>query len=738
MKTALLLTNSPGAQRQFESWLGKQFSFIPVTPPQEPARDKFDALFATWLRLADLVILDGPALDANARWAIEALAEAGSPALPVIIRALPAQRQNLLMPRQWHVILSTEPDENVAQPLNTFLELCEAKQRLDTPVRLPVAVAQPVAVFDSYRYRDALKTLSGLFGQRLTERELVGEFLRLVRELLGVGKLAIFTRRIDEGLFAGQAATSVEQLHVAGSVGLAATLVEHLRLTLDAGIGGWLAREVRILRRAEAGADARLAREFELLGTEVAVPMFDNDQLLGVLTFSGKITGGAVVNEELELVYQLLSQLAQALRNLRLGDRIAAHQRLFGEVLANVHSGVVVVDDAERILALNEHAGRLLDLPVTGPLVGGNLDLIPGRVGDVVFEALRTGGKVTEREVVLPRVNRPLRVHATRFERSDTGHAVVVALLEDLTQVKLEQARVRESDDKEFLMRLAFRLSHELKNSLAAIKSFAQLLPEMYNEKEFRDQFSGIVANEVNRVDVLVNNLMFFSHPLGLVHEDIVLTELIETCVKNVTGEFSRKQLAVVLGLNEKAPEGTTMPVVQLKKNFGHKFARLEGDKLRLMQAVEHLLRNALQSLPAGGRLSISTSDAADTDLGGPQLPAGGAIKIEVLDTGEGIPLENLRRVTQPFFTTRNVGVGLGLTIVKKIVERHSGRLELESVLGKGTTVGLVLPVKAQPHPEDALLRQFDAHANGVEDSGEPATTSRLTKSVRSEPGERS
>ncbi|MEI6085618.1 MAG: hypothetical protein WCS70_15135, partial [Verrucomicrobiota bacterium] len=65
MKTALLLTNSAETTRQFELLLSKQISFIPVTPPVEPSREKFDALFATWLRLADLVIIDGPGLDAN-------------------------------------------------------------------------------------------------------------------------------------------------------------------------------------------------------------------------------------------------------------------------------------------------------------------------------------------------------------------------------------------------------------------------------------------------------------------------------------------------------------------------------------------------------------------------------------------------------------------------------------------------------------------------------------------------
>ena len=77
--------------------------------------------------------------------------------------------------------------------------------------------------------------------------------------------------------------------------------------------------------------------------------------------------------------------------------------------------------------------------------------------------------------------------------------------------------------------------------------------------------------------------------------------------------------------------------------------------------------------------------------------------------------------MTDPFVTTRNVGVGLGLTIVKKIVERHSGRMEIDSLLGRGTTVVMVLPVKAQPHPEDALLAQLAKHAGEAEEGGAAA-----------------
>jgi signal transduction histidine kinase len=724
MKTALLLTDSQETQKLLTEMIGGKTSLVPVPPPSEPSREKFDALFATWLRLADAVIVDAAAIGQMTRWAVESLS-ADSANLPVVFRLKSEQRSQYNLPDQWLSVTDTDAPAQLRQALANFFELHETRAHLNRAGSRVLPEPNRVAPVESYRYRDALKNLSRLLGRRLSEGELLTEFSGFLRELLGVGKLGIFTRP-----------AAADHLTVACSSGLSTHVIEHLRLTLDAGLGGCLAREARALRRREPAIDARIEREFDLLGTEVAVPMFDNDQLLGVLTFGGKITGEPIGNDELELVYQLASQVAQAMRNGRLQERVAAQQQLVAEVLAHVHSGVLVVDQDECVLAVNDRLRELLELG-SETLAGKDLGKIPGRVSDFVFEALSSREAIFDREVILPRTNRPLRVRATRFAQAETGKAVVVALVEDLTQEKLEQAHRREVADREFLMRLAFRLSHELKNSLVSIKIFAQLLPERYTEKEFREQFSGVVANEVNRVDVLVNNLTFFSHPLALVHEDVVLTDVLESCVKNVGTEFARRQLAQIINVGDKPVEGA--PVVTLKKNFGHKLARLEGDKLRLLQAFEHVMRNALQAMPTGGRLHLTTSDGVPADFADGQVPAGGAVKVQFQDTGEGIALEHLRRVTEPFVTTRNVGVGLGLTIVKKIAERHGGRLEIDSLLGRGTTVTLVLPVKAQPHPEDVLLQEIAKQAGAVEEHGDSANApSRLPKKLGQEQGERS
>lgn len=745
MKTTLLLANTTEAQQLFADLLGNRVNMILLPVPAEPTREQFDALFATWLRLADNIIVDAVSVGEPSRWALEALRTAHlTDRHAVIVRANELQRTAYPLEPDWLMISAGEPLEQTERALTTFLQLRAAQAKLKQADAIlgrqrhatvpPPPAAPVVSTAETLRYRDALKNIAHVLGRHLDENALVVEFLRVVRELLGVGKLAIFTRRFQGDLFANQPVFEGQQLAIVGSSGIAPSVVEHLRLTLDAGIAGYVGREAKILRRMQSqdpsvlDHDPQIVREFELLGTEVAVPMFEDDQLLGVLTFSGKITGDALGNEELELVYHLMTQLAQAIRTLHLQAKVAGQQRFVSEVLAHVQSGVVVVGQDDRLLSVNRRARDLLGLD-DGELVGQELNRLPACVADALFEVLQTGKALQDREVTLLRSRRPLRVSAARFEANLGGDGakaanplMVVALIEDLTQAKIQEAQARELADKEFFTRLASRLSHELKNSLVSIKIFGQLLPERYAEAEFRNEFSRVVVNEVNRVDMLVNNLTFFSHPLGLVHEDLKLSDLIDASVKSVAQEFNRKGQVQVTVFGEKAPEAAPgQPMITIKRMYDHKAAQIEGDRIRLIQAFEHLLRNAVQSLPAGGRVSISTADAQPKDFPDGQAPEGGAVRIEWLDTGEGIALEQLPHVTEPFMTTRNVGVGLGLTIVKKIIERHSGRVEIDSIFGKGTTVTVLLPVKAQSHPEDALLSHLAEHeATGGNGAAEP------------------
>src|SRR5205809_170901 len=124
MKTALLLTNSAGTQRLLTDIVGQHTNFVLVPPPAEPTREKFDALFATWLRLVDAVILDAASLKEAARGAIESL----SGTTPrehqaVVVRASDAQRSLYAMASHWLTVSDTDTPEQLRQALGTFFEL---------------------------------------------------------------------------------------------------------------------------------------------------------------------------------------------------------------------------------------------------------------------------------------------------------------------------------------------------------------------------------------------------------------------------------------------------------------------------------------------------------------------------------------------------------------------------------------------------------------------------------------
>jgi signal transduction histidine kinase len=111
----------------------------------------------------------------------------------------------------------------------------------------------------------------------------------------------------------------------------------------------------------------------------------------------------------------------------------------------------------------------------------------------------------------------------------------------------------------------------------------------------------------------------------------------------------------------------------------------LPGDREQLKQAFLNLVLNALQAMPDGGTLTVVT-EAAE-----------GQLRIRFADTGQGIPQENLERIFNPFFTTRQEGTGLGLAITHRIIQGHGGRIEVQSLLGAGTTFTVVLPLVEGP-----------------------------------------
>ncbi len=215
---------------------------------------------------------------------------------------------------------------------------------------------------------------------------------------------------------------------------------------------------------------------------------------------------------------------------------------------------------------------------------------------------------------------------------------------------------------------VAAGLAHEIKNPLVSIKTLAQLLPERFDDAEFREQFTSIAISEIDRICCIVSDLLNFAKSSEPEFAQVDIRKLIDEVILLLSVRTDESGIAVV-------------------KKFPEHIPSVYGDTSQLKQLLLNLLLNSLEAAQKGGAITISLT----TGNHGLEVES---IIIKITDTGTGIESENLIHIFEPFFTTKGKGTGLGLSICKRIVSRHGGNIFVDSVHKQGTTVTVELPVK--------------------------------------------
>lgn len=210
---------------------------------------------------------------------------------------------------------------------------------------------------------------------------------------------------------------------------------------------------------------------------------------------------------------------------------------------------------------------------------------------------------------------------------------------------------------------LAAGVAHELKNPLAAMRGFLQLLAERLAGDKVNSYYVEVALHELARLEHLVEDFLCLGRSTSVRLEPRDLSEIIREVVAMAGVQAKRQGVEIALAV-EKCP-----PVW--------------ADRYLIKQVLWNLISNALAAMPTGGKLTLSLTP------GGP-----GWVKIICRDTGEGISPAVLPHIFEPYFTTKEEGTGLGLTISQRIVALHGGRLEVDTAPGRGTTISLWLPVK--------------------------------------------
>ncbi|MBN1875949.1 MAG: response regulator [Anaerolineae bacterium] len=350
--------------------------------------------------------------------------------------------------------------------------------------------------------------------------------------------------------------------------------------------------------------------------------------------------------------------------------------RIERSVLASMSAGVVVSDGTGQITFLNQAAVQLLQVET---------DTVLGKPVRKFFQSLSAQEPFPLLSAIDRLYNDPysygldmqfadmvieigLRIVQVRLSPvlTDVGEFVgIVALLHDITQ-DIEDDRAK----SEFIS----NISHELRRPLTAIKGYSDLLlfSAMGALNEQQEHFLRILQNSADRLVALTNDLLDISHiETGRMELDIHSVQM-EQLARDVVQKIQPQcvEYGVHLSLKAEPNVGTVM-----------------GDKVRLMQIITNLLNNALSCTPEGGRITVSLSH---TDK---------AVRVDVADTGPGIPPEEQVKLFQRFYRVNNpaisadkIGTGLGLPIAKLLVEMHGGSLLVESTPGKGSVFTFVLP----------------------------------------------
>ena len=208
--------------------------------------------------------------------------------------------------------------------------------------------------------------------------------------------------------------------------------------------------------------------------------------------------------------------------------------------------------------------------------------------------------------------------------------------------------------------------AHEIRNPLTSLKTFAQLMPEKYNDAEFRNTFSKIVEGEIEKIDGLIGELLDFStEKISSRVNNFNLVSLIDETVDCVMKKLEREKKKI-----------------DIIKTYGEDEIYMSGDATKLKQTFINILTNGCQAMHGEGILTVKIK------------PNGRYIDVAVADTGEGIDTGDILKVFDPFVTSKDMGLGLGLAISKRIVEDHKGRINVKSKLSKGSTFTVSLPVQ--------------------------------------------
>jgi len=411
----------------------------------------------------------------------------------------------------------------------------------------------------------------------------------------------------------------------------------------------------------------------------LAVRIYSKDHLNGMLLLGTRESDRIYSAQEQDALQILCQQLAIAIENASLYTQ-TQNSKVYNDILLeNLVSGVIACNRHGIITICNPCAQKIIK-PIAS-IIGHPITALPPRLSQMLKATLETGHSEQDVEIAIEDKDRDpvfLSVGSSNFH-SHTGDPLgALLLVNDITALKQLQNQIRRTDRLASMGTLSAGMAHEIKNPLVTIKTFTQLLPDRYQDAEFRETFFSLMSDEVGRIDKIVNELLLFARPSKPVLENISIHEILTQSLRLVRQQLNHHN-------------------IQVQSDFTATQDVICGDSTLLSQAFVNFLLNAHDAMPNGGQLRLHTRKVYFNHLKSARKIPGASetdfIEISIDDSGEGIKKSDLPHVFDPFFTTKSNGTGLGLSISHGIVEEHGGTVDIQSTAGVGTQLSVILPL---------------------------------------------
>jgi PAS domain S-box-containing protein len=419
------------------------------------------------------------------------------------------------------------------------------------------------------------------------------------------------------------------------------------------------------LPQADPAQRSLMRRALDTFAAEVIVPLHARGRIIGWLFFGHRVTGQRFESNDLEGLMLLAEHVSTVLENALLNEEVTLQKTLAETLLKSMPPGIVATDEEATIRWFNPTAEQILGVQAREAL-NQPIEAVGGRLAAFLRETLEAKENLPARQWIDPNTRRSLSVETRRLvdQKNPLG---AVAVVHDLTAEDNLRQKQDLVDRAAFWTDLAASMSHEIRNPLVAIKTFAQLLPERFDDPDFRKDFNEIVVQEIDRLDKIITQINNFAHPSELVMKPVDVRSSLKKAIELAKARVTKNGVAI----------DTTLP---------NDLPRILGDEDALAEAFAHIVANATEATSGQTKPKIT--------LAAKPIKEGGrtsGVVITVQDNGRGISPDLREKIFSPFCTTKARGMGLGLPIVKRTVFDHNGRVDIDSN-PHGTSVSIMLP----------------------------------------------